>query len=114
MLVTQLLIDGSDLPPAIRVEKTEKKDYVTQGRAGQTPRTFKFVKTLTQKVEGEEDRVVYLYRLQGMSDADFEAVAFVQGDFYLNPEKYAKVQSKPLNADERTELEKYRAKFGAL
>jgi hypothetical protein len=114
-LKTALLIDGSNLPPALRIAEGDRKDYITQGRAGDKPRNFKFVRSITGKVEGEaETRTLYLYRLVGLSDEDFEAIAMQTADEYLNPERYMKVSGKPLANDERTELEQYRRKFGAL
>lgn len=115
-LRTAILVDGSDNPPAIRIEEGERKNFISQGRAGSTPRNFQFVRPVTLKIEGEDEpRTVYLYRLVGnLSDDDFEAIAAQKADEYLNPEKYARISSKPLNTDERAELEAYRKRFGTV
>jgi hypothetical protein len=114
-LRTAILIDGSPDAPAIRIEEGEKKTYISQGRAGDKPRNFRFVRPVTLSVKGEDEpRTVYLYRLEGgnLADEEFEALAKAEADKHLNPEKYAKVTSKPLNVDERAELESYRKRFG--
>jgi hypothetical protein len=114
-LVTAILVDGSTDPPALRIDKTERQKFISQGRAGNTPRNFEFVRPVTQKVEGEDEpRTVYLYKLRGLADEDFESVAMQKADEYLNPEKYVRLTSKPLNTDERAELDAYRRRFGTL
>lgn len=114
-LRTAVLIDGSKDPPAIRIEESERKPFISQGRAGQTPRNFRFVRVVTQKVEHEEEpRTAYLYRLVGgqMSDDDFERLAAAEVDKHLNPEKYAGRSDNPDAA--LAELEEYRRRFGPL
>lgn len=117
-LRTAILVDGSSDPPAIRVKESERQAYINQGRAGQKPRNFKFVRSVETKVKGEdgedETRVAYLYRLTGgrVSDEEFEAQARLEADKHLNPEKYMKVTSKPLTTDERAELESLRRIVG--
>jgi hypothetical protein len=115
-LRTAILIDGSENPPAVCIEESERQAHISQGRAGNTPRNFKFIRPVTLKVDGEDEpRTVYLYRLVGgkFSDADFEALAQAEADKHLNPEKYMKVSANPLSTDERAELEAYRRQHGA-
>jgi hypothetical protein len=115
-LRTAILIDGSDDAIALRIQESEKRPYIAQGRAGKTARNFKFVRSVEVKAKGDEEpRVAYVYRLVGgdISDADFEALAAAEVDKHLRPEKYAKLTSKPLSTDERAELEAYRRRYGA-
>ena len=114
-LKTAVLVDGSKDPPAVRIEESERKPYISQGRAGQTPRNFRFVRAATQKVEGEDEpRVAYVYRLVGgqMSDDEFERLAAAEVDKHLNPEKYARLTENPDAA--LAELAEYRRRFGPL
>lgn len=114
-LRTAILIDGGEDSIALRIQESEKRNHIAQGRAGKTPRNFKFVRSVEVRAKGEDDpRVAYLYRLDGLSDDEFEKLAAAEVDRHLNPEKYAKLTSKPLNRDERAELEAYRRKFGAV
>jgi hypothetical protein len=111
-LRTAILIDGSENPPAIRINESERQNFISQGRAGQTPRNFKFARAVTEEIAGEP-RTAYLYRLVGggLTDDVFEALATAEADKHLNPEKYARVSSKPLTGDERAELEAYRKQY---
>jgi hypothetical protein len=114
-LRTAVLIDGSKDPPAIRIEESERKPFISQGRAGQKPRNFQFVKVVEQQVENEDEpRKAYLYRLVGsqMSDEDFKRLAAAEVDKHLNPEKYAGRNDNPDAA--AAELAEYRRRFGPL
>lgn len=116
-LRTAILIDGGDDAIALRLQESEKRNFIAQGRAGKPPRNFKFVRSVEVKAKGEDEpRVAYVYRVVGgdLADADFEALAASEVDKHLRPEKYAKVTSKPLSRDERDELEAYRRRFGAM
>lgn len=111
-LRTAILIDGSKDPPAIRIKESERANFVSQGRAGNTPRNFKFVRTI--KDESERVGDVYLYRLVGlqMSNEEFDSVALAEADKFLHPERYKTKGLKPDVA--LAELEEYRRRYGPL
>lgn len=114
-LKTAILVDGTENSVALRIKESERQKFISQGRAGATTRNFSFVRQVVAQVEGEEEpRTAYLYRLVGgnLSEEDFEQIAAAEADKHLHPEKYARLTSKPLNRDERAELEAYRKRFG--
>lgn len=106
MLKTAILIDGSDNPVATMVEERDRKEFIVQGRAQDTPRNFRFAYQI-----GE----VYIYRLDGerkasLSDSLFQTCAESEADKFIHPEKYAKMgRLGPLSNTERDELEQLRA-----
>lgn len=114
-LITAILVDGSRNPPALRVDKSERREYIAQGRPNAPARNFRFVRPVEVKVEGEtEARTVYVYKLVGgqMSDEQFERLATAEVDKHLNPEKYMRLNESPEAA--QAELDEYRRRFGPL
>lgn len=114
-LVTAILVDGSKNPPALRIDKGERQRFISQGRAGQVPRNFQFVKAAELRVEDEDEpRTVFIYRLTGgkLSDDEFERQAAAEADKFLNPEKYSRTHENP--DAQAAELAEYRRRFGPL
>lgn len=107
MIQTTLLIDGTDNPIALKIPDNERQTYVSQGRANDTARNFKFSHMIDD---------VAIYRLvtqpHNLSDELFQVLAKAEADKFLHPEKYKDMgKTGALSNSERDELERLRAMF---
>ncbi len=101
-LITALLIDGSNNPPALRIDTAERKEYITQGRANELALNYKFDRMIG-------DVAVYRIVEKKLPDDEFERMAKAEADKFNHPENYPVTHvSSPLSNKEREELEELR------
>lgn len=109
MLQQVVLVDGSADPIVLNMVESERKSFIAQGRAGNTPRNFKYSHMIDK---------VAVYRLDGelketLADSIFLASAKAEADKLLHPEKYKDMGKQgALSNSERDELERLRKQVG--